>query len=188
MPQHLYQWHPIFVHFTIALLAISVVFFGLAWRIRSGEWHARLVHAAELDLWTGTALTTITAAFGWIAFETVPHDDGVHELMVRHRDFALATFAGFIVLTAASIWQRRRPGYPSLLFAAGLVTCLAILAATGLLGGQLVYEHGLAVERPTTVAPLTVAPSDEKPATAAPVERPTQRSEQPHHHHDHPHK
>jgi hypothetical protein len=57
MPQHIYQWHPIFVHFTIAPLAISAVLFAFAWRIGNPAWRTRLLAAAELNLWIGTAVT-----------------------------------------------------------------------------------------------------------------------------------
>jgi uncharacterized membrane protein len=173
MPQHIYQWHPIFVHFTIAPLAISAVLFAFVWRIGNPAWRTRLLAAAELNLWIGTAVTALTVVFGWIAFGTVPHDETVHELMVRHRTFALATFGGFVALTAVSIWHRRHAGYPSFLFAVALLGGLAGLAATAVLGGQLVFEHGLAVERPAAMAP-----SGERPATES----------QPDHHHDHSHK
>ena len=185
MPQHIYQWHPIFVHFTVALLAVSVVFFAFAWRIGNPAWHARLLAAAELNLWTGTAVTALTVAFGWIAFETVPHEDAVHELMVRHRNFAFATFGGFVALTALSGWQRRHAGYPSLLFAVGLLAALAGLAATGLLGGQLVFEHGLAVERLATKAASAKLPTADKSPAA---DKPPAAETQPHHHHDRPNK
>lgn len=162
MPHHVYQWHPIFVHFTVALLATSVVLYCIALPARKAAWRGRLLAGAELNLWIGAAITVVTVAFGWIAFQTVPHDEqAVHELMALHRNVALATLAGFAALAAVSIRHRRNVGYPSILFVIALLAALAGLAATGLLGGKLVFEHGLAVERPT-----------EEPAG---------------HHHEHPH-
>src|SRR5437870_1248918 len=106
IPPHL--WHPILVHFTVALLATSTLLFLAAWFARHAAWRGRLVAAAELNLWIGVALTTVTAVLGWIAFDTVPHDDAVHDLMVRHRNVALLTFGGFIAMTAISIARRNR--------------------------------------------------------------------------------
>ena len=182
MPEHPYLWHPIFVHFTVALLATSVVLFAVAWRVRHPDWHSRLASAAELNLWIGTALTALTVAFGWIAFDTVPHDDAVHDLMVRHRNLALITFAGFAAMTAISIWQRKRSTSPSAPFVLGMLLALAGLGATGLLGGRLVFEHGLGVER---------SDLSQRGQQAVPASQPEAKPAEPkagNHHHDHPHK
>lgn len=56
MPTHIYLWHPIFVHFTLALLCTSAVLFGAARATTAPEWHRRLVCGAELNLWGGVAL------------------------------------------------------------------------------------------------------------------------------------
>src|SRR5258706_4168204 len=103
MPEHPYLWHPILVHFTVGLLATSAVFFAAAWMPMRVAWRGRVVIAAELTLWTGTALTILTVVLGWIAFDTVPHDDAVHDIMVSHRDLALITSAGYVAMAATSI-------------------------------------------------------------------------------------
>jgi uncharacterized membrane protein len=133
-----------------------------------------------LTLWTGTALTILTVVLGWIAFDTVPHDDAVHDVMVSHRNLALITFAAFAAMAAISIGQRKRAGYPSLLFVLGMLAAVAALVATGLLGGRLVFEHGLAVEKRVEIPPA--ARPAERPA-AAPAKPQAQGHSHPHHEH-----
>ncbi len=75
MPTHIYLWHPIFVHFTLALLSVSVLLFVAARLTGNIEWRRRFVAGAELNLWGGTAITVLTVLFGWLAFDSVPHED-----------------------------------------------------------------------------------------------------------------
>src|SRR5262249_32830234 len=123
-----YLWHPIFVHFTVALLALSAVLFATAWIAKRAGWQKQVVHAAEINLWAGTALTVFTVIAGFVAYSTVSHDEASHDIMQTHRSLALATVAWFLVLALTALWQRRRSAYPSLLFT------LAMLAGAGALG------------------------------------------------------
>jgi uncharacterized membrane protein/Spy/CpxP family protein refolding chaperone len=149
MPTHIYLWHPIFVHFTLALLCASVLLYFAARLTGNLEWRRRLVAGAELNLWGGTALTVLTVIFGWLAFDSVPHDDSAHGDMELHRALALATFGWFAVLALLSPWHRRQVGYPSMPFLAAMAIGLVGLVLTGMRGGELVFEHGLAVARAT---------------------------------------
>lgn len=150
MPQQIYLWHPIFVHFTLALLCASVLFYLAARLVDNPDWRQRLVAAAELNLWVGTALTVLTVGFGWLAFESVPHEDSAHEAMQLHRNLALATFGWFAALTLFASWHRRGAHYPSIPFMIALLIGLGGLTLTGMRGGELVFEHGLAVAKVPT--------------------------------------
>ena len=149
MPTHIYLWHPIFVHFTLALLSISVLVFVAARLTGNIEWRRRLVAGAELNLWVGTALTVLTVIFGWLAFDSVPHEDTAHGDMELHRALALLTFGWFAVLALFSAWHRRQIGYPSIPFLIAMAIGLVGLLLTGMRGGELVFEHGLGVARAT---------------------------------------
>lgn len=149
MPDHPYLWHPILVHFTVALLAASTFLYLVALLTKSLTWHARLVSAAELNLWIGAALTLLTVILGAVAYATVPHDEGAHELMFIHRTWGLITFAAYAVLALISIWHRKHARYPAPLFAVAMVVAMLALAETGLRGGNLVFDHGVGVEEPS---------------------------------------
>jgi len=150
-----------------------------AWLTKSETWIARLISAAEVNLWVGTVMTVFTVALGALAYTTVPHDDAAHGPMLAHRAWGLTTFAIFTGLALVSIWHRKLARYPSLLFAFAMLVGMAALTETGLRGGQLVFEHGLGVDRPLSNKPVAPTANDAKNPIS--VERHHE------HHHDHHH-
>jgi uncharacterized membrane protein len=174
-----YLWHPIFVHFSVALLTVATGFYLLASIFRKAALRGQWIAVAEWNLWVGFGLTACTLLFGWIAFNTVSHDsDAVHELMEAHALLALITFGGFAVLTLWSVRHRRSGGYPSWPFIGLLLICFGLLAATGWRGGDLVYRHGLAVDLPPAPAAHPSPSAAEQPA-------PSDKDASPAHHHHH---
>jgi uncharacterized membrane protein len=145
MPDKIYLWHPVFVHFSVALLCVAALFYVLAVIVRSKPVAQQWVVVAQWNLWLGVVLTGLTVLFGWLAFNSVRHDDGAHELMLAHRNWALATTVIFAVLALWSFWDRKERRYLSWVFAALMILAAGALLATALRGGDLVYGHGLAV-------------------------------------------
>lgn len=139
------NWHPIFVHFPLALLSVSVVFFLLAGLMRRHRWQRQWLTVAHWNLWVGTGFAVITGVTGWLAYNSVAHDDASHAAMTDHRNWAIATLVLFGVLAAWSTWsyvQAREIGTAFLVLA---VVGLGTLASTGWRGGELVFRHGLGV-------------------------------------------
>ena len=68
------NWHPLFVHFTVALLSISVSLFMLAWVLKEHRWRTQWLHAAHWNLWLGAGFAVATVTAGWFAFNSVVHD------------------------------------------------------------------------------------------------------------------
>ena len=139
------NWHPLFVHFTVALLTMSALFllmskFAVNWRLED-QWLA----VGYWCLWIGTLITIGTVIAGWFAFNSVTHDTPSHEIMLEHRQLAVMTLAVFMVLSVWAILGFRSKKEPS------VILVLAVLLSTGLLyntawhGGELVYRHGLGV-------------------------------------------
>ncbi len=139
------NWHPIFVHFTIALLAISVLLFVLAIAARSQTWSQDVMMTAHWNLWLGAAFTVITIGAGLYAYNTVAHDDPSHAAMTDHRNWAFATAALFWSLALFSGWKKKLRREPSMIFVAALVLSSGILLTTAWKGGELVYRYGLGV-------------------------------------------
>ncbi len=140
------NWHPIFVHFTVALISISAALFVITkvvtnWRLED-QWLA----TAYWNLWFGALLAIITVAAGWYAFNTVDHDTPSHEAMKIHRDIALGTFALLIVMGIWGVVQYKKEKSPTLLFVIFMAIAAGGVGVTGWHGAELVYKFGLGVQ------------------------------------------
>ncbi len=135
------NWHPLLVHFTIALAVTSSVFFILTKLVsRQAETFAIV---AKWTLWSAAFVTVLTLLAGFAAFNSVAHDDVAHLVMKTHRLWALVAAAALFVV---AIWSYRVKAVSSLLVAGSLVVA-GLVGTTGYLGAELVYRHGLGVMR-----------------------------------------
>ena len=138
------NWHPVFVHFTIALLSMAVVFHLLKAILPAhNEYQATLSILAKSNLLIGTGFAIITAIAGWFAYNSVAHDTPSHLAMTEHRNWALLTLGIFILLALWSLLQKHKG---TLLFLLALLIAGGLLATTGWLGGEAVYRYGLGVK------------------------------------------
>lgn len=139
------NWHPVFVHFPLALLSVSVVFFLLAAIAKQHRLHDQWLAVAHWNLWLGAAFAVVTAITGWFAYNSVAHDTASHIAMTDHRNWAIAALAIFLALALWSGWifYRRRP--VGTLFLILAVVGFGVLLSTGWRGGELVFRHGLGV-------------------------------------------
>lgn len=150
-----YLWHPIFVHFSVALLSIATGFYVLAAILPRVTVRQTWITIAEWNLWIGLGLSVVTLAAGGLAFNTVRHDDASHPIMETHAVLAFVTIALFALVALWSRWQRKTTRYPSAWLAVLAIIGFGFLAATGWRGGELVYGHGLAVNLPQS-APAAI--------------------------------
>jgi len=139
------NWHPIFVHFTIALLSLAVGFHIICHFLSEGKLKQQFYILARWDLWLGTGFGIITAIAGWLAYNSVAHDAPSHEAMTDHRNWALVTIGLFIILAGWSLWSERQESMPSKLFLTGLLIGGVLLANTAWHGAENVYRYGLGV-------------------------------------------
>jgi len=103
---------------------------------------------AKWTLWTGAAITVLTVIAGLDAYGSVAHDDTAHAVMKDHRTWALSTGAA-ILLTAIWVWRAKAI---STAIIAMSVILAGMVGATGYLGAELVYRHGIGVMRLPDVA------------------------------------
>ena len=133
--------HPIFVHFTVAL--ISMAFLSMmAAKVVTDELKSQLLGFAHFNLYTGALFTLATVATGLYAFGTVNHDSPSHMAMTDHRNWALFTTA-LILLGALLVFVKRKSD--KRLLPAVLLVLVTMVGITAFKGGELVYRYGLGV-------------------------------------------
>lgn len=137
--------HPMFVHFPIALLSMSVVadvwaYFADIQSLRDAAWWSLL----------GASGGGILAALAGVRdMHRAQMSEDVHHHVHRHMHVGL-TLLGVIVVLA--IW--RTFAYMGQTYVSGWYLCLAVAALLlagyqGWLGGELVYRHGVSVRGTT---------------------------------------
>ncbi len=153
------NWHPIFVHFTVALLVLSVVVHAVVRLLPPGRPLAEAQVFARWSLWLGAIFAIATVVTGWLAYNSVTHDDASHAAMLVHRNWALATLLAFLVSAAWSLWRYRGERRPGGVFLLLLLTAGGLLLNTAWRGGELVFRHGLGV----MALPQQPEPPQQKP-------------------------
>jgi len=138
------NWHPIFVHFTVALLSLSVALFTVTHFMQGPLKHQWQV-VARWCLWFGAAITVITAFTGLYAYNTVAHDAASHAAMTDHRNWAVVTIGLFLALAVWSILIVRNKQTFGIVFVVAMLIGGVVLASTAWRGGEAVYRFGLGV-------------------------------------------
>lgn len=139
------NWHPFIVHFSIAPLTISTLFFLAILIPQLSGYRKELEVVAKWNLYIGVFSTIIAVASGWQAFTTVAHDAQGHAAMSIHRVWAAVTLILFV--SAAAIYHFTQKERIKLWFPIYLVIATCSLMITGYLGAENVYRHGLGVMR-----------------------------------------
>ena len=100
-------------------------------------------------LLAGLAGGLLAAGAGLLAENSVEHSARAHEIMETHQTLALVTLAVFAVLAA---WRLRhptlQPRQQALYLVVGVVGVILVVA-TGRIGGELVFDHGLGISTRT---------------------------------------
>lgn len=138
------NWHPIFVKFTVGLLTGSSLFY-LLWAIRPDWKELRIT--ARWTLWLGVAAAVAAVASGFVAYYTVAHDAASHAVMTTHRNWGIAVLVVFALVGGWVLlrWLSRRS--EGRMVAAAMLVGFAVMATTAWYGAELVYRHGVGVER-----------------------------------------
>ena len=139
------NYHPLFVHFPIALWLGALLFEALAVVRTRDEWHRT---AARL-LYLGTLTALAAAGTGLLAEESVPETGPAHEVMEIHQALMLITTSAAVGLCMFAFFLRNRftAGLRKLPLA-GLIVLAVLLAVGSDRGAQLVYQYATAVRLP----------------------------------------
>jgi len=138
--------HPMLVHFPIGLVIVATFLELLARAINKPALH----RAALVNLIAGTLMGIPTILAGLAAEEGVFTADPAHEIVEVHQTLAFISggLLGLLSLWAILGWKRWGDRSP-LLFVIVMVVAMIAIGATGYFGGELVFKHGVAVEKPT---------------------------------------
>jgi uncharacterized membrane protein len=138
-----YYWHPMFVNFGVTLVVLTGALQLLLWCLPWARRRTELVGGQKWLVGLGAAAILATAYTGFMAYDTVPHDEAAHAVMDVHRNWAIATTLVYLLGTVLFFAPQRLARH-----AAGVmfVIALGLVAVTANYGGKLVFEHGLGVQ------------------------------------------
>lgn len=145
MPLDLGAFHPLLVHFPIALLIAALLFDAVGWL-----WRRPSFTEAALGVQVLGVLGALAAVLsGNQAEEAVEHLPGIHDVLELHESLGQAVFwaaLAVLLLRGFLLWRGwRGPGVKALMVLLSLG--LAILVGmAGYQGGRLVYDFGAGVE------------------------------------------
>ena len=139
------NFHPVVVHFPIVLTMVAFALALLSNLLKSHRLASYWSAASHLALWASALSALRAVIFGWLAYNSVNHDDAGHVAMGIHRVWAIST-AG--LLLALALWDIKKHLLTSifpLYFVVLLGAASASVGATAWLGGEVVFRHGIGV-------------------------------------------
>ena len=137
------NWHPMIVHFPIALLTLSVVVDLAALLGRRRSWH-RMAYGLIVVGAVGAAAAVISGNDAAVPYR----DSGLADVVEEHEDYATIVLVTFLAtsLGRLPLFLRSRHGWPLNLWIAVAFAGCCVLWLTSLHGGELVYEYGVGVQ------------------------------------------
>ena len=139
------NWHPIFVHFTVALISVATILKLSTYVIKNEIIREQLRTVARWNLWIGAGFVVVTVLTGWVAFNSVSHDTPSHLAMTEHRNWALVTATLILFVAGWSIKHVRAGKNAHVVLVLALVVAATLVTITAWRGGELVYRYGLGV-------------------------------------------
>jgi uncharacterized membrane protein len=140
-------WHPVAVHFPLALVVTGSVLLAAA-RCRPLERHAAtLAMVGTWNLCLGAVAVLPAVGSGLAAVLSLEADAAARAAVALHIKWAVCASAGVLLVAAWRGAGRAPESRPSAMFLAVLCVVTAALIVTGYHGGQNVYRHGVAVHR-----------------------------------------
>ncbi|MDH5728539.1 MAG: DUF2231 domain-containing protein [Gammaproteobacteria bacterium] len=140
------NWHPFFVHFTIALFTTAGLFGVLSMVSKDESMAKRWMDVCRWNLWLAMIITLVTIGAGIQAYNTVDHDTPSHLAMTEHKNWALITGLILLAITTLSVLKFRNNDKANLVLVGVLLVGIGMVFATAYRGAELVYKYGLGVQ------------------------------------------
>jgi uncharacterized membrane protein len=141
------NWHPLVVHFPIALVLSATGLLLAARWVRSESLAASAALVGTWNLCLGAAAALAALATGLSAVLGLDVNEAVRQAISQHLKWAMFTT---LLLVLLAVWRgagsasRSRPSW---LFLIVLIAASAALAFTAYRGGKNVYEYGVGVRK-----------------------------------------
>ncbi len=139
------QLHPYVVHFSVALIVLSVILFFIGTWAGRRPWAAGLLAAARWNLWIGAPLALVSIGTGFVDYISAQCDaDTIAATVIHRRSGAVTWWSSLIAAIAVYRTRHRAPGH--LLLAWLLLVGVAASTAAAL-GTGLTYDRALGVDQ-----------------------------------------
>lgn len=138
-------WHPIVVHFPLALVVTATLFLFAARLLRRESYVATLATVGTWNLCLGAFAALTALATGLAATIGLHVGVAAHQAISLHVKWAIFTTLALVLL---AVWRgagSAQESRPSWIFMLVLLAATAALIVTGYHGGQNVYRHGIGV-------------------------------------------
>jgi uncharacterized membrane protein len=148
-------WHPIAVHFPLALVVTATLLLLAARLVRAERYAALLATVGTWNLCLGTLAALVAIGTGLAAVLHVNAGVAAHQAISLHLRWAIFTTLALVLL---AVWRgagSAPESRPSWIFMAVLLASTAALIVTGYRGGENVYRYGVGVQ--------TQGPADRAP-------------------------
>jgi len=139
-------WHPIVVHFPLALVVTSTLLLSAARLLRHEQRAATLATVGTWNLCLGALAALIALGSGLAAVIDLHVGVAAHQAISTHVKWAIFTTLALVLL---AVWRgagNTPQSRPSWIFMIVLLAATAALIETGYRGGQNVYRYGIGVE------------------------------------------
>jgi uncharacterized membrane protein len=141
------NWHPLVVHFPIALVLSATALLLAARLLRSESLAASAATVGTWNLCLGAAAAFIALATGLSAVLDLDVNEAARQAISLHLKWAMLTT---LLLVLLAVWRGAGAApnsRPSWLFLIALIAASAALSFTGYRGGKNVYEYAVGVRK-----------------------------------------
>jgi uncharacterized membrane protein len=145
-------WHPIVVHFPLALIVTATLLLLAARLLRQERYAATFATVGTWNLCLGAVAALFAIATGLAAVLHLNVGAAAHQAISLHLRWGIFTT---LVLVLLAVWRGAgcaQESRPSWLFLMLLLAATAALIVTGYRGGQNVYRYGVGVEAHTAAS------------------------------------